>query len=114
MCIHPLEKLDDRRLVGCKVKEGMPDDRSEHIEVVGQPPITSIMSCLSGEIRRIDKENHTRNIFVLYEQFAIVCLDNLQPVEVSAAIVRTQLRVIVKRLLFDFVDIRRIFPREQN
>lgn len=112
MYIHPVEELDDGGLVRGEIEKGMPYDGGKNVEIVGQTPISVIMSGLGRKVRRIDEKYYIRGIFVLGEQFAVVGLDDFQPVEVSVASVGRLFGSIVERLLFNLSNVCCVIPGE--
>lgn len=112
--IHPIEELDDGRLVRCEVEKWMPKNGGEHIQVVGQTPVVFVMPGLGRKVGRVYQKYDVRSVCVLGKQFAVVSLYDLQSVKVSVAVIGRQLRGVVECLLFHFADIGRVLPGKQN
>lgn len=112
--VKPRTEFDDTAFVRCEIEIVGAIEGMEHIEIVGQSPISLVSECLRGEIGRVDEETDVGCMDVLCEEVAIVLAGDGETVEVAVGIEIAETDGVVEVFFAEFGEVRDIVAAEQD
>ena len=79
---YPVAQFQYGRLVAREIYKRVSCKNSQHIEVIGKPPVHFIGTHLRAQIRGVNEEHHIGCILILIEHLFIVCRHNSKSVQI--------------------------------